>query len=208
MELSTRDRRAVIFGGVGLGLIAVYFLGLEPLARAYGRLSSEHDRLAGRVARALYETQKAAYYTERIAQHEEAFGELVSPKPYDEQVTTVGAQILTAAQTNGLQLRGVTPAEAGPWADDPTLALALFHVDAEVMWENARTAGGSWEQVFKFIASVYRIPGVLSVERLDLSSDIKPGQAYDPNKPGKLTVRLTVSVLVGAHPGSSDPWAS
>jgi hypothetical protein len=213
MALNERDRRAVTLGAVALAIIAAYFLVIEPLANAYDGLVAEHDRLAARVARAIQDNRKAEYYTKRIADYEQSSGELTPPPPYDEQITTVGGQIIAAAQKSGVQLKGFTPTAATIWAEDPALALASFHVDVEVQWPQPKRAAASWENVFKLIANLYRIPGVLSVERLDLSSPASkggaggPGGRRGPGKGGKIVVRLTISVLVKASAESDGPWA-
>ena len=207
MEISRRDRRALLLGGVGLGLIAMYFLAIEPLASAYAKLVADHDRLAAKVARRIHDNRKAEYYAGRLKEYEQTAGELSGPKPYDEQITAVGEQIIAAAQKSGVQLRGATPTAAVPWGNDPTLEMALFHIDGEVRWENLMTAGRGWENVFKFIANLYRIPGVLSVERLDLSGERKKGSPNDPSQGGKIALRLAVSVLVEATPSREEPWA-
>lgn len=216
MALNERDRRAIQLGAVALAVIAAYFLVVEPLANGYDGLVAEHDRLATRVARSIQDNRKAAYYTQRLADYEQSSGALAPPPPYDEQITTVGGQIIAAAQKSGVQLKGFTPTAAAVWAEDPTLALASFHADVEVQWPQPKQAAASWENVFKFIASLYRVPGVLSVERLDLSSPASKGGAGGPGGPrgpggpgegGKIVVRLTVSVLVKATSESDDPWA-
>ena len=79
---------------------------------------------------------------------------------------------------------------AKAWPENPSLEIASINIDAEAGWEN----------VFKFVAALYRIPGVLSVERMDLPGKSKKG--------GKLTLRLTVSVLIKAAPRDEDRWAS
>ncbi|MCK4342714.1 MAG: type II secretion system protein M [Phycisphaerae bacterium] len=205
MALNARDRRALILGGVGLGLLALYFGLLEPAAKAYDDLAAEHERLAGQVARTLHNNQKAEYYAERLKEYEQTAGELVQPKPYDEQITTIGEQIMTAAQKSGLQLRSSTPSAAAPWGDDPALELATFQIDAEVAWPNAMASRPGWENVFKFIGNLYRIPGVLSVERLDLTGELMKGKPNDPNVGGKISVRLTVSVLAAAPSSDRAP---
>jgi hypothetical protein len=215
VALSTRDRRALILGGVGLGVIALYLLVIEPLADAYGELVGDHERLAARVARTIHDNRKAAYYAERLADYEQSAGELLPARPYDEQITAVGEQITAAAQQSGIQLQGFTPTSAVPWGQDPALALALFHIDAETSWPQLKRAASSWENVFKFVAALYRIPGVLSVERLDLSSETSrraggpPGRGGPggPSQGGKITLRLAVSVLVEATPQSEAMWA-
>lgn len=202
MALSEKDRRALVWGGLALGLIAAYFLAIEPLANAYDRLVTDHDRFAAQVARVMLANRKTEYFAERITEYEQTSGALSPPKPYDEQVTTVGERIVMAAQQSGIQLQGFAPAAATPWADDSAMEMALFHIDAETKWPNVMKSDTKWENVFKFIAGLYRIPGVLSVERLDLSSvQQKKGSG------GRLTVRLTLSVLAAASPKSDDLWA-
>jgi type II secretory pathway component PulM len=212
MALSARDRRAAILGSVGLGLIGLYLLAIEPLAKAYEDLVSDHERLAAKVARTIRDNRKAEYFAERLADYEQTAGELSPPRPYDEQITTVGEQITAAAQQSGIQLQGFTPTSAVPWGEDPALELALFHIDAQTSWQQVTRAAASWENVFKFIASLYRIPGVLSIERLDLSSVASKGGPSEggpdgPGKGGKITLRLTVSVLVKAASKNEGPWA-
>jgi len=182
MEISERDKRALKLGGLGLGIIAAYFLVVEPLISSYDGLVADHKVLAAKVKRVIYENRKTKYLIERIAECEEKSGELLPPKPYSEQITTVGDKITTAAQKTGVEMKNSTRTAAKPWPDDPTLEMALIHVDAQAGWEN----------VFKFIGELYRIPGVLSVEQMNLSSG--------PKKGGKITLTLTVSVLVQASP--------
>ncbi|HEX2922532.1 MAG TPA: hypothetical protein VHS28_00710, partial [Chloroflexota bacterium] len=61
MALSQRDRRAILVGGVGLCLVLLYLFVIEPAALAYADLVAEHERLAGKVARAIYTQKKNAY---------------------------------------------------------------------------------------------------------------------------------------------------
>ncbi len=221
MALSARDRRAVALGGAALGVIGVYLLVVEPLARTYDRMVGEHEQLAAKVARVLRDQRKAEHFAAQIREHEQLFGELLPPRPYDEQITAIGGQLVAAAQMSGVMLRGSTPTAATPWAEDPALELASFVIDAEVLWRNpmAPEGGGNeevptpeaaWENVFKFVAGLYRIPGVLSVEQLELATDQRRGGESGAGGPGggspggpggsgqgaRMTARLTVSVLV------------
>lgn len=206
MALSTRDRRALVAGAVGLAVLGVHFLGIEPAARAYGRLSDEHDRLAAQLARTRQNQAKAAYYRQRIADCEKDAGELRAPRPAAEQITAVAAALMTAAQQSGVQLRTVTPAAPSPWGDDPALVVALLQIDAEVAWPKADLAPQAWGNIFKFVRQAYRIPGVLSVERCDLGSELPPGPPNNPNVGGKINVRLTLSVLTAAVREDDAPW--
>lgn len=205
MALNDRDRRALVLGGVGAGIVLAYLFVLEPAVGMYNGLVAEHDHLARQVARVARDTQQAAYYEKEIAQYESQHGPLGESQPFDKQLSLVGEQLIGAAQQSGLNLRGATPTAGPPWGDDPSLQLALFRIDAEVQWPNAQMAGQTWENVFKFIALAYRIPGVLSVERLDLSGDAPPGGG-DPRKPGKLTVQVTFSVLAQATEEGGGLW--
>jgi hypothetical protein len=177
MALSERDRRAVIMGGIGLGLIVLFIAVIEPLASQYAGLVAEHERCASQVARALYSQKKNAWLARQVAQYEENNGPLSPLKPCGEQVSAVGEQIVAAAQANGVQLKGTTPTAATPWPDDPSLEMAIVRIDAEAEWEKA----------FGFIAALYCVNGVLSVEQMEMTSD--------PKKGGKITLRLGVSVL-------------
>jgi type II secretory pathway component PulM len=177
MALSERDRRAVLMGGVGLGLVVLYLLVIEPLASGYAGMVAEHGRLAGQVARAVYSQKKNAYLARQVAEYEEKNGSLTAPKPFGEQISVVGEQIVAAAQARGVQLKGTTPAAGTAWQDDPTLEMAVVRIEAEA----------EWEKTFEFIAALYRVSGVLSVEQLEMTSD--------PKKGGKITLRLAVSVL-------------
>lgn len=177
MALSERDRRAVLMGGIGLGLVLLYLFVIDPLASGYAKLVAEHERLAARVARAVYSQKKNAYLAKQVAQYEENTGSLAAPKPYGEQVSAVGEQIVAAAQANGVQLKGTTPAAGIAWPDDATLEMAIVRIDGEA----------EWEKTFQFIAALYQVNGVLSVEQLEMTSD--------PKKGGKITLRLSISVL-------------
>ena len=189
MALTNRDRRALILGGTALAAVVLYVLLIEPVVSAYDQMVDEHDALAARIGRVLYDNQQAKYFTEQVAEWEQAYCELGEPKRYDEQITTVSGQIVAAAQSSGIKLGRTSPASGTPWADDPKLQMALIHLDAE----------GGWEKVFKFVAALYRIQGLLSVEHLDLSAE--------PKKPDKIKINLTVSVLALAAEASEDLWA-
>ena len=54
MAMSERDRRALMLGGTALGVLAVYFLGIEPLWGWCGNLAGEHQTRAARMARMPY----------------------------------------------------------------------------------------------------------------------------------------------------------
>ena len=177
MTLNERDRKALTMGVIGVAVIASYMLAVEPLAKGYTSLQDDHDMLTAKVSRAMQDARKVEHYTERLAEYEKTVGELSPPRPYDEQISAIGERIITAAQQGGVQLQGFTPTAGAVWAEDPTLQTVAFRIDAEADWGN----------VFKFISSLYRIPGILSVERLDLSSD--------PKKGGKIRIRLTISAL-------------
>ena len=190
MTLSKRDRRAVILGGGGLGVLLVYVFVIEPTAGAYADLADEHARLAGRLARQRYENDEAAYYTKRVAEWEARAEPLAPPKPFDEQANHVGEGIVASAQQNQVKLKNTNWSLPTAWPDDPALGLAVLHLEAEA----------DWEPIFKFITAVYAIEGVLSVEEMELRGD--------PKKGGKLSLSLRVSVLVKADPQEGGLWAS
>ncbi len=185
MALSERDRRALVRGGIALGVIAVYFLGIDPLLAWYDALVSRHEANAASVARVITNQRKAGHYRDQVSEMEEEVGGLSTPKPYSEQITAMSEKVITAAQQSGLNLKGATPTAAIAWPEDPSLKQASILIDAEAGWEN----------VFKFIAALYRTEGVLSVEQIELSGE------------GGKVVKLTISVLVKAPESSDDPWA-
>jgi len=188
MNISERDKRALTFGGVAVGAIAAYLIAISPLLNRYDAMVSEHDKAAAKIARILGEERKAAYQAQQIAEWERKASELTDPKPYSEQITAVSHKLVGAYQANGMQVKNSNWTQPTPWPDDRSLSLATIHIDAEADWEN----------VFKFIAAVYRIEGVMSVERMELTGD--------PKKPGPLTVKLAVSVLVRSE--GDNRWAS
>ncbi|MHC4442373.1 MAG: type 4a pilus biogenesis protein PilO [Planctomycetota bacterium] len=190
MALSERDLRALKLGGVGLAIIAFYLLIADPAVNWYNGLVREHQRLANQIAHTIYEKDKQRHNARLVAEWEQKNGPLSAPKPYSEQITAVGNEIVTAGKKSGVKLKNTTPRAAVPWADDPRLQMASIHVDAETGWEN----------VFKFIAAVYRIDGVLSVESVNLSNSSKKG--------GKMTLRMTISVMVAADQNGNKPWTS
>ncbi len=206
MALSTRDRRAVYLGGGVLALIAAWTLVIEPAFGAYDRLVTRHQQLARQVSRVEFNRAKADYYRGRVEEFAQQAGLFAEPKPYAEQVTTVAEQILTAAQQSGVQLKGATPTTPGAWADDPSLSLARFHIDAEVAWPKADQAAKAWENIFKFTQALYRTPGVLSIEQLELNGEYGPGNPNDPNLKGKITVRMNLSVLTAHDEAGGQPW--
>jgi hypothetical protein len=191
MALNERDRRAVTLGGAGIGLIVLYMLVIEPMASGYASLVSQHEDLTGQVARAVYTQKKNTHFARQVAEYEGKSGPLLPAKPYGEQMTSVGEQIVAAAgpaqAPDSVKIKGSTPAAPIAWAEDPSLEMALIRIDAEA----------DWEKLFEFIANVYRIPGVLSVEQMELTGD--------PKKGGKIAVRLSVSVLAKADK-QQDSW--
>ncbi len=190
MALSTRDKRALYFGGAALALIGLYFGVIEPTYHAYSDLAGRHESAANRLAAARREQQKNAYAEERIKEWESKAGLLTPPKLYGEAITSVGSQIIAAAQSSNVELAASTPAAATPWPEDSQLEQALINIDAQAEWEN----------VFKFISALYRIEGVLSVEQMDLGT-------VEPKRDNKLKLRLAVSILLQAAPNRGGRWA-
>jgi len=188
MTLSERDRRALIFGAATLGVIGAYFGVFEPLLGRYERLVKWHGELAARIKRDVMDSRKLALQQEQVKTWEEKAGALVVERSYSEQITAVGSRIVAAAGENQVQLQGATPTAPTPWVDtwavagkeEERLEQAVINIDAQ----------GGWENAFKFIAAVYRIDGILSVEQLELSGDPKQG--------GQLKMRLAISVLMKA----------
>jgi hypothetical protein len=207
MALSQRDRRAITIGGGALAAIALYFFVLEPGTAAYARLTRDHSQLAQQIAGTIRDRDKAAYYEERLTEYEAVVGELAPPKPYDEQITTIGTKLLEAAGKAGVALHNANPSAATIWGEDPALSVARFHIDAEVAWKKAAQAPQKWESIYTFIQNVYQIPGVLSVEQFDLTADIEKKPPNDPNLGGKLMLRLVVSVLTESSPEEESPWS-
>ena len=87
MTLNEKDRRALILGGITLGVIAAYFLVIEPAVQGYDALANEHSALSVRTARIQSENDEAAHYTRELAAWEQQAEPLSPPKPYDEPVT-------------------------------------------------------------------------------------------------------------------------
>ena len=189
MAVSERDRRALILGGIALGVIGVYFLGIDPLWGWYDGLVTEHKTAAAAMKRIVADERKAKSYAERVAEFEEKVGELVPPQLYSKQISAASEKILNAAGPSGIKVQGSTPTSPVAWPDDPGLQQASIIIDAE----------GGWDNVFKFIGTLYRSEGILSVEQMELTGD--------PKKGGKMTIKLTVSVLIQAPEESDDQWA-
>src|SRR4029078_94748 len=138
-----------------------------------------HDLAASNLAHRLAQRQKRVYQSQQVIAWEQKWNKLSSPKPYNEGVTTGGSEIVAASQSSGAQLQGATPGAPSPWPDDPQLQQSIFQIEAKANWEN----------VFKFIAALYRIDGVVSVENLDLTGG-------DAKSQGMMNLRLSVSVLL------------
>lgn len=183
MEMTARDQRAIILGGAALGLLALYAGVIEPSAKAHDVMMRSHAAAAQQLAGKRREQQKQAYEVEQIKQWEAKAGTLAAPKPHSETITRVGSEIIGAAQSSGVELQSATPGQPTLWPEDASLEQCLVSIEAKADWENA----------FKFVAALYRIDGVLSVEQMELSSGDKKGG-------GKLTLRLSVSLLFQARP--------
>ncbi len=188
MVISERDRRAILLGVSALGLIAVYLLAIAPAVRGYRDLVDRHDRAESLVDRRIEKERKARVLAIRVKEWEAKAGEFEPARPYSEQISAVGERIVAAAQESGVNLQGTTPGTATPWPDDVRAAYTPVQIEAQAGWEN----------VFKFVAALYRIPGVISVEQMDLNGEGKGSE--------NLKVRLSISVLVA--PASDKPWAS
>lgn len=189
MTMSERDRRAVKLGAAALAAMGVYFGVVEPIHGRYQRLVDWHRASAEKIKRNIEEQRRLAVQEEQVKSWEEKVGPLLVERTYSEQMTTVGSRILAAAGDCQVQIQGVTPTPATPWVDSwagsgetggPSLEQATINFEAQ----------GGWENAFKFVAALYRIEGVLSIEQIELSSD--------PKKGGQLTMRLAMSVLMRA----------
>lgn len=185
MEISARDRRAL--GGLGVAFVMVlgYLFVVEPLCEKYEAMVTEHSNLAGRLSRIRRADQEAKYLAGKVAELEEKGIDLSPPTFYYDQVNMVSEKIHTAGQQTKTKLKSLKPATAKSFPDDRTLQIAMISLEGE----------GGWEDVFKFMAALNRIPGVLSVEKFKLKG-----------KGGKLNLQMTVSVLVKAEPRKEGPW--
>ncbi len=180
MKLSERDRRAVLLGAAGLGLLVAYLYGVEPGLDWYEHLRADHERASGQLAKQAYEAQERVFLAGQVARWEQGSGVIERPRPYSEEVTRLGARIVAAAQESGVELKGSSSTPPVPFMDDAALDMVTLLVDFNCQWE----------QFFKFVDAMYKTPGVLSVEQASINGD--------PKKGGKLDVKLTVSVLVKA----------
>jgi hypothetical protein len=190
MEMSKRDRRALVMGGLALGVIAIYFYGIEPLLAWHDGLLAGHHEGAARISGIEEDRRKAERWTQIIEQREQDCGELVEPVEASEQITRLTQEIMDAAKKAGVELKESTCSSAVAWPDDPSLQRATFTIKAKVGWENT----------FKLVDALYHVSNVLSVESFEL--------AKDPKKGNEMTVELQVSVLVKAPQTSETPWAS
>lgn len=197
MNLTPRDRRALAYGGGALLAIAIYFGVIENVAEWYGDIRTEHRRAAEKIHHAVNASRQLSEFESSIESWQHKAGVLVTTRPYSEQITAIGSRIVAVAGESGVQLQGATPTVPTPWTDGTGFASAggasadamehaLINIDAQAEWEN----------IFKFIAALYHVEGVLSVEQMDLSGEAKAGP---------LKMRLSVSILMKAS-GTEGPW--
>jgi hypothetical protein len=177
MELTKRDRRAMIFGGAGLAVILIYLWMIEPMLNRYDELTAEHDRLSARAASLLGDERAKPAMEKYIGECESKVGPMAVPGVYSNEITQVGDRIMTAGQC-GVQIKNTRWISPRPWFDDPKLSMAMVQIDCE----------GQWESVCKFLAALYRTEGIFSVEQMDMTGDAQKG--------GMVTMKLTVSVIV------------
>ncbi len=187
MEISGRDRRALIVGACALAVLGLYVYVVDPLWNKYDALVARHEANATRVARILVNEHKAAYYAKQVAELEEKVGSLSPPKPYSEQVTAISGKIVGAAQQSGVRLKGSSPISPVAWPEDPGQRMGSVVIEADA----------GWESVFKFVAALYGIEGVLSVEQMELTG-----------KGGEFSLKLTVSFLAQASQQDGNTWSS
>jgi type II secretory pathway component PulM len=187
MEISSRDKRAIVFGAIGIAIIAVYLCAVEPALAAYDRICGEHCRLTDRVTKALRENDstRLARGASALAEAEKRYGAISTPKGYSEQMTCVSDRITTAGQC-GVQIKNTSWIAAKQWPDDAGLQMAQVQIDAE----------GDWDSLCRFLAALNHTEGVLSVEQIDIGA----------GSPGRLHSRLTLSVLVQADTQTKDRW--
>ncbi len=184
MEMTQRDRRAIVYGGIGLGIIFLYLLVVEPILDSYDKLVREHKTLSVKLARVMRDNKKVKYLSEYIKSEEERTGTISDPRPYSEQITAMSEKIMTASQC-GVQIKNSSWVSPRLWPEDPKLEMAQIQIDAE----------GNWEAVCRFLAALYKTDGVFSIEQMDLSG-----------KGGRMNLKLTVSVLVQATLSEKDRW--
>jgi hypothetical protein len=177
MELTKRDRRAVIWGGAGLAVILVYLWLIEPVLNRYDALAAEHTRLGAQAASLLGDERAMPAMEKYIGDCETKVGPMAVPGLYSSEMTKVGDKIMTAGQC-GVQIKNTRWISPRPWFDDPKLSMAMVQIDCE----------GQWESVCKFLAALYRTEGIFSVEQMDMAGEAQKG--------GTITMKLTVSVIV------------
>lgn len=181
MELTKRDRRAVVWGGSGLVIVLVYLWMIEPVLNRYDEMRVGHAIFSSHVA-SLIQDQRATPVMEKyISDCESKVGPISEPELYSGEITKVSDNIMTAGQC-GVQIKNTRWIAPRPWAMDPKLSMAQVQIDCE----------GQWESVCKFLTALYRTSGIFSVEQMDMSGDVQKG--------GMITMKLTVSVIVRSAP--------
>jgi hypothetical protein len=181
MELTKRDRRAIVWGGIGLGIVLIYLWIIEPVMDRYGEMTADHAILSSRVS-AMIRDQRAMPVMEKYVRDcEGKVGPMAEPEFYSGEITKVSDNIMTAGQC-GVQIKNTRWIAPKPWPTDPKLSMAQVQIDCE----------GQWENICRFLGALYRTAGIFSVEQMDMAGDVQKG--------GMITMKLTVSVIVRSAP--------
>lgn len=191
MTAGSTNRRALIWAAVGAGVIAAYFLAIEPALVARGRLSARADGLAERLELVQRSTGEAERHAQRIALGRRQFGEVAMPGDPRQRPIEFNRRIAETLREAGIAAHesrsrpGSVP--RGPLQAALTEGGALESLVTELEFT------ATPEQVSRVLAALELSPEVAAITRVDLD------RAPDGSR--SLQVTLALETWIAARGG-------
>lgn len=177
MNLSARDRRAVIVGGVALGVIVVVKFALIPWLDHWGDIRNRSDQARATLTEYGDKSNRLTSLHERLTQ---TYGQAVGQPLDDVQAAKISFHkvVQDVVQTSGLRLESMQPQVVRSIRKQvPGVALLPVRVVAKCQMQ----------QLAKLLAELRKATCLIVVERLDVNSD--------PQKPTELSVTMVLATV-------------
>jgi Tfp pilus assembly protein PilO len=178
VALNERDKRAIRWGGPAIGLLFAAIFVFGPLLDRWDAMTAEHDSLVEQSANHFDQLTMKRRMQRSIASLEEEIGPFQEPLEYNRQITRLDKAVGEAAKKSGVALKVVRRQESEAIRGFTAYRMAGVRIQLDA----------PLGKLAEFLHRLEQTPGVVSVERLDLTAD--------PKKPNQISTQMRISTFV------------
>jgi len=187
------NRRALVWAAVGAGVIAGYFLLLEPAVEARARLAARADGLSNRLALAPRAAGEAERHAQRISLGRRQYGEVAMPGDPGQRPIEFNRRIAETLREAGVGAHE-SRTRPGPVARGPLQVAMGEQAQLESLVTELEFAATP-EQVSRVLAALELCPEIAAITRVDLN------RAPGSEQSRELSVTLGLETWIAARGG-------